>query len=120
MLGREVVERQQLLPVFGDLRDGLGEPGAVGLGERLDRLLGVCAVLGVVDLLRARSPRTTGVQVEEWRHLADLGRLAAPRRQDLRGEPHPLTCGRVHPPVVHARGRDLDGPAAVVTAWDRW
>jgi hypothetical protein len=55
-----------------------------------------------------KSPRTA-VQVEQRQHLADLGRLAAPRRQDLRGEPHPLAGGRVHPLVVHARGRDLDG-----------
>ena len=43
VLGREVVERQQFLLVVGDLRDGLGPLGAVGLRERLDRLLGVRA-----------------------------------------------------------------------------
>ena len=265
VLGRKVVERQQFLGVVGDLRDGLGELGAVGLRECLDRLLGVAAVLGVVDLLhRLRGARLCGlrqgardipglvnpaplmadgrehldqrlpqphravtddqlgvahapavavaqqvgprlgrltqslgqrdqllgavqphthqhqdagvrlpepdlgvhpvrphvhvvglgevalleggmvvlpllrqpghgrrrqagrraeellqrghevprgqpVQVEQRQHLTDLGRLAAPRRQDLRGEPHPLSGGRVHPPVVHARGCDLDG-----------
>ena len=51
VLDREVVERKQSVPVLGDLRDGLGELGAVGLRERLDRLLGVSAGLGVVDLL---------------------------------------------------------------------
>ena len=53
-------------------------------------------------------PRGQPVQVEQRQHLTDLGRLAAPRRQDLRGEPHPLSGGRVHPLVVHTRGRDLD------------
>jgi hypothetical protein len=52
VLGREVVDRQQLLGVVGDLRDGLGPLGAVGLRERLDRLLRVRAVLGVADLLQ--------------------------------------------------------------------
>lgn len=63
MLGREVVERQQFLPVFGDLRDGLGPLRTVGLRDRLDRLLGVRAVLGVVDLLhRLHRARLRGLR----------------------------------------------------------
>lgn len=48
MLDREVVEGEQLVTVVGNLRDGRGPLGAVGLRERLDRLLGAGAVLGVV------------------------------------------------------------------------
>jgi hypothetical protein len=51
VLGGEVVELEQFLPLLGDLRDGLGELGTVGIRERLDRLIGEAAVLGVVDLL---------------------------------------------------------------------
>lgn len=36
-----IVERQQLLSVVGDLRDGLRGLRAVGAGERIDRLPGV-------------------------------------------------------------------------------
>ncbi|MFJ2591273.1 hypothetical protein [Streptomyces sp. NPDC087538] len=36
MLGREVVEGQQLLRIIGDLRDGLGPLDPVGLRERRD------------------------------------------------------------------------------------
>lgn len=51
VLGGEVVERQQLGLVIGDLLDGLGELRAVLPGERLDRGCRVLAVLGVVDVL---------------------------------------------------------------------
>lgn len=51
MLGREVEERQQLLLVVGDLLDRLGNLRAVELGKRLERRLGVVAVLRVVDVL---------------------------------------------------------------------
>ena len=50
VFGGEVVERQQLVQVIGDLRDGLAELGAVGELERRDRAAGVLAVLGVSDL----------------------------------------------------------------------
>ena len=50
VLGRELVERQELLDVVGDLRDRLGELRAVGGGERLDRVEGVVAVLSAPDL----------------------------------------------------------------------
>jgi hypothetical protein len=50
VLGREVVERQQIIDVIGDLRDGLGSLGAVQGGEGLRRGLGVLPVFGVPDL----------------------------------------------------------------------
>jgi len=50
VLGGVVVERQQHVYVLGDLGDRLGPLGAVVGLERLDRLQGVVAVLGVVDL----------------------------------------------------------------------
>jgi hypothetical protein len=53
VLGGEVVERQQLVDLAGDLLDGLGELRPVRLLERGDRLLGVRTVLGVVDLLQS-------------------------------------------------------------------
>lgn len=75
MLGREVVERQQLVLVISDLLNGLGKLRAVELGKRLDRRLGVVAVLGVIDvldgLLRARLRRL--------RHgVEDIGRFVNP------------------------------------------
>jgi hypothetical protein len=50
MIGREVVEGQQLISVVGDLGGRLGESGAVGVLERLDRIQGVAFVFGVPDL----------------------------------------------------------------------
>src|SRR5579875_802568 len=50
VLGREVIEREQLLLVAGDLRDGPGVLGAVGGGEVGDGPLGALAVFGVADL----------------------------------------------------------------------
>src|SRR6266571_3348079 len=50
VLGGEVVERQQLVDVVGDLGDGLAELGAVGQLERRHGAAGVLAVLGVPDL----------------------------------------------------------------------
>jgi hypothetical protein len=50
VLGGEVVEREQLVHVVGDLRDGLAELGAVGQLERSDPAAGVLAVLSVPDL----------------------------------------------------------------------
>jgi hypothetical protein len=50
VLGRVVVEREQLLLVVDDLSDGFAELGAVGELERGDGAAGVVAVLGVPDL----------------------------------------------------------------------
>src|SRR5215467_2719685 len=66
-LGREAVERQELLLVAGDLGDDLGVLGAVGGGEVVDRLLGVITVLGAAD--RASALRAAG-----W---ADFGRQSS-------------------------------------------
>ncbi len=52
VLGGEVVERQQLVGVVGDLLDGLGKLRPVGLLERCDGLQGMLTVLGVVDLVQ--------------------------------------------------------------------
>src|SRR5206468_11747993 len=49
VLGRVVVERQQLLQVVGDLGDRRGELRAVGGGEGLRGGAGVVGVLGVPD-----------------------------------------------------------------------
>jgi hypothetical protein len=46
------------------------------------------------------------VQVQQRQDLGDLGALAAPRRQDHRPEPQPLTGHRVDPAVVHPRRAD--------------
>lgn len=63
VLGGEVEERQQLSLIVSDLLDGPGELRAVELGERLDRRLGVVAVLGVVDVLdRLLRPRLRGLR----------------------------------------------------------
>jgi hypothetical protein len=43
VLGREVEEREQLVEIVGDLRDGFAELGAVGELERRDRAAGVVA-----------------------------------------------------------------------------
>jgi hypothetical protein len=45
------------------------------------------------------------MQVQQREDLGDLWALAAPRRQDYRPEPDPLTAGRVDPAVVHPRRR---------------
>jgi hypothetical protein len=50
VLGREVVEGEQLVEVVDELGDSFGELGAVGELERGDRAAGVVAVLGVPDL----------------------------------------------------------------------
>ncbi len=72
--------------------------------------------------------RGQSVQVEQRKYLAHLRRLAAPRGQDLRGEPLALPGRFVHAPVVHpGRGR-LDragrsdhgaGPVAAVAHHQR-
>jgi hypothetical protein len=50
VLGRVVIERKEHVDVLGDLGNRLGPFGAVVGGECFDRLEGVVAVLGVVDL----------------------------------------------------------------------
>src|SRR4051812_22360915 len=50
VLGGEVVERQQLVDVVGDLPDGFAELRPVRRRERGHRVQGVPAVLGVPDL----------------------------------------------------------------------
>ena len=50
VLGRVVVEGEQFVEIVGDLRDGLGELGAVAELERGDGAAGMVAVLGVPDL----------------------------------------------------------------------
>jgi hypothetical protein len=58
VLGRVVIERQQLANVIGDFRSGLGELCPIGGIEGLNRGPGVVFVLGAPDpgqgLLRAR------------------------------------------------------------------
>ncbi len=49
------------------------------------------------------------MQVEQRQYFGDLRGLAAPRGQDLGGEPLALTGGLVHAPVVHPGRGDLDG-----------
>jgi len=61
VLGRVVVEREQLLEIVGDLRGSLGELRAIPVLEGLGRRAGVVLVFGVPDLgqrlLRARMGR---------------------------------------------------------------
>jgi len=61
VLGWEVVEREQLLEVVGDLRRGLGELRPVSVLERLGRFAGVVLVLGGPDLRQAGLPRFVGI-----------------------------------------------------------
>jgi len=60
VLGREVVERQQLLLVAGDLGDGFRVLGLVSSVEVPDGLLGVRAVFGVADLGEGLAGRGLG------------------------------------------------------------
>ena len=48
------------------------------------------------------------MQIQERQHLGHLRGLAAPRRHDRALEPHALARLRIGPPVVDARGADLD------------
>ncbi len=77
VFGGEVVEREQLVEVVGDLRDGLDELGAVGQLERRHGTAGVVAVLSVPDLgqglLRARG----GGLRQRRQHVTDLVEPAA-------------------------------------------
>ena len=88
MLGGIVVERQQLLEVVGDLRDRLGELGAVGGFERSDSSEGVRLVFGVPDL-------------GEGLLRAGMRRLRQ-RREDV--------AGLVEPAALLAGGRDEFAP----------
>jgi hypothetical protein len=70
-------------------------------------------------------PGGQSVQVEQRQDLGDLRRLAAPRSQDLRGEPLPFAGGPVDASVVHAgrvdldrAGRGDDGAGSVVAVAD--
>ena|ERR1700728_147139 len=53
VLGWEVEERQQRLSIFCDPVHGLGPLGREAIGETLEGLFCVLAVLGVTDLLEA-------------------------------------------------------------------
>lgn len=52
------------------------------------------------------------MEIEQGEDLADLRALAAPGRQDRRGEPFTLAGGHIDPLVVHARRFDLDRSGA--------
>jgi hypothetical protein len=75
VLGRKVVERQQLLDVVGDLGDRLRKLRTIGRLELLDRGAGVGLVLGVPDLCkrllrpRVRRLRQRGKNI---RYLVEL------------------------------------------------
>jgi hypothetical protein len=75
VLGRVVIERQELLGVVGDLGDGLAELRAIGVGEGPDRLLGMGFILRPPDLgqvlLRARV-RRFGQRREDVAGLVEL------------------------------------------------
>jgi hypothetical protein len=75
VLGREVVEGPQLGGVVGDLRGGLGELGAVGGLEGVDRGPGMVFVLGAPDLgQRLLRPRVGGLG-QRGQHVGDLVKL---------------------------------------------
>lgn len=57
VLGWEVVEREQLLQVVGDLRRGLGELRPVRVLERLGRFAGVVLVLNRGEVAGAKRSR---------------------------------------------------------------
>jgi len=86
VLGRVVVEREELVEVVGDLGDGLGELCAVGEFERGDRATGVVAVLGVPDLrqglLRA-GVRGLRQRSEDVADLVEPAALFPARREHL-------------------------------------
>ena len=86
VLGREVVERQQLLDVVADLGDRLGKLRTIGRLELLDRVAGVGLVLGVPDLCerllrpRVRRLRQRGKNI---RYLVEPATLLAGLREHL-------------------------------------
>ena len=75
MLGGEVVELEQHVQVVDDLRDGLGELGAVVDGERLRRDPGQVAVLGVVDVLHRPHRRRVRRLRQRSKHIRGLVEL---------------------------------------------
>jgi len=100
--------------VIGGGQVALAERGVVGLpllsepGDRGGRQTGRRAE----ELLQRRHEVTGGqaMQVEQRQPFADLRGLAAPGRQDRRGEPLALARGLIDPFVVHPRGIHLDRP----------
>jgi hypothetical protein len=77
-LGGEVVEREQLVEIVGDFRDGLAELGAVGQLERRDSAAGVLAVFCVPDL----GQRTFGLDAPISVAPPARSLLTGPRRVD--------------------------------------
>jgi len=69
---REVVERQQLLLIVDNLRDGLRVLGLVGLAELADGDLGVATVLGVADLGQGSAGGRLGRLGQGVEHVGDL------------------------------------------------
>jgi hypothetical protein len=71
VLGRAIIERQQLVLILGDLGGGLRELRPVSGGERLHRSPGVILVLGIPDLrqrllrARVRGPRQRAENVSD-------------------------------------------------------
>lgn len=84
------------LPLRGQPGDGGGRQPGGGAEELLQRGYEVA--------------RGQAVEVEQGQHLADLRGLAAPGRQDRRGEPLALAGRLVDALVVHPWRLHLDGP----------
>jgi hypothetical protein len=75
VLGRVVVERQQLVHVVDDFGDRLGELRAVGELERGHRAAGMRTVFGVPDLRQGPlRPRVRGLR----QRREDVGDLVKP------------------------------------------
>jgi hypothetical protein len=72
VLGRVVVEGEQFVEIVDDLRDGLGELGAVGELERGDGAAGVVAVFGVPDLGQGPFRGRVGGLGQCGQYVADL------------------------------------------------
>src|SRR6266536_3405072 len=77
VLGGEVVEREQLVEIVGDLGDGLAELVAVGQLERGHGAAGVLAVLGVPDFGEGLLRPGVGGLGQRGEHVADLVEPAA-------------------------------------------
>ena len=111
--------------VVGSGQVAVLERGVVGLpllrqpGHRGRRQAG----RGAEELLQRGHEVAGGqaVQVEQRQHLADLRGLAAPRRQDRRGEPLALARSPRRRACRSPAGPCTSiGPAAVVTVRGRW
>ena len=86
VLGREVVERQQLLDVVADLGYRLRKLRTIGRLELLDRVAGVGLVLGVPDLCeRLLAPRVRRLRQrgKNIRYLVERATLLAGLREHL-------------------------------------